>query len=105
MKSKITEIIANNLGVKQIQVSNTIFLLNEGATVPFISRYRKERTGSLDEVQILRIKELNEKFSELEKRKETILKTVDEQKKLTPELKIRIENCFDSVELKDIYLP
>jgi uncharacterized protein len=105
MNNKITEIISQNLGIKTILVINTVSLLEEGATVPFISRYRKERTGSLDEVQVLQIKELNEKFTELEKRKETILKTTDEQDKLTPELKERIENCFDSVELEDIYLP
>ena len=105
MKIKITEIISQELGIKPVQVSNTINLLNEGATVPFISRYRKERTGSLDEVQISQIKEQNEKFAELEKRKETVLKTIDEQEKLTPELRTRIENCFDAVELEDIYLP
>lgn len=105
MQNKITAIISKNLGLNQIQVTNTLKLLNEGATIPFISRYRKERTGSLDEVQIQQIKEQNEKFIELEKRKETILKTIEEQEKLTPELKERIENCFDSVELEDIYLP
>ncbi len=105
MNNKITEIISQNLGIKPGQVSNTISLLTEGATVPFISRYRKERTGSLDEVQISQIKELNEKFTELEKRKETVLKTIEEQEQLTPELKSRIENCFDAVELEDIYLP
>ncbi len=105
MNQKITEIISQNLGIQTIQVVNTVSLLEEGATVPFISRYRKERTGSLDEVQIVQIKDLNEKFVELEKRKETILKTIAEQEKLTPELKERIENCFDSVELEDIYLP
>ena len=105
MNIKITEIIAQNLDIKPHQVLSTVHLLNEGATVPFISRYRKERTGSLDEVQVTQIKELNEKFTELEKRKETILKTIEEQEKLTPELKARIENCFDSVELEDIYLP
>ena len=105
MNEKITQIISQNLGVRENQVSNTIALLNEGATVPFISRYRKERTGSLDEVQVLQIKELNEKFTELEKRKETVLKTIEEQEKLTPELKLRIVNCFDAVELEDIYLP
>ncbi len=99
MQNKTIEIIAQNLGVKTIQVSNTIQLFNEGATVPFISRYRKERTGSLDEVQIQQIKEQNEKFVELAKRKETILKTIDEQEKLTSDLKARIENCFDPVEL------
>lgn len=105
MQSKITEIIAQNLGIKYTQVNNTIALLAEGATVPFISRYRKERTGSLDEVQVLAIKEQNDKFTELEKRKETILKTIDEQELLTSDLKDRIENCFDAVELEDIYLP
>ncbi|MEN8116218.1 MAG: Tex family protein [Bacteroidota bacterium] len=105
MQNKIINIISQNLGLKTVQVINTINLFNEGATVPFISRYRKERTGSLDEVQILQIKEQSEKFTELEKRKETILKTIEEQEKLTPELKVRIENCFDAVELEDIYLP
>jgi len=105
MQNKITKIIAQNLGLKEIQVLNTILLLEEGATVPFISRYRKERTGSLDEIHVLQIKEQNEKLADLEKRKETILKTIDEQDKLTPEFKLRIENCYDSVELEDIYLP
>ncbi len=105
MNSTIIEIIAQTLGIRTGQVSNTIALLDEGATVPFISRYRKERTGSLDEVQVLNIKEQHEKYAELEKRKETILKTIGEQELLTPELKNRIENCFDVVELEDIYLP
>ncbi|HDR52225.1 MAG TPA: RNA-binding transcriptional accessory protein, partial [Mariniphaga anaerophila] len=105
MNPKIIEIVAQQLGVKNNQVKNTIELLSEGATVPFISRYRKERTGSLDEVQILQIKELREKFIELEKRRKTVLKTIEEQEKLTPELKERIENCYDPVELEDIYLP
>ena len=105
MNSKIIEIIAQTLGVRTGQVTNTITLINEGATVPFISRYRKERTGSLDELQVLNIKEQHEKFTELEKRKETVLKTIEEQQLLTPELKTRIENCFDGVELEDIYLP
>ena len=105
MQKQIIEIIAQNLGITPTQVNNTITLLEEGATIPFISRYRKERTGSLDEVQVLQIKELNDKFTELEKRKETILKTIQEQEQLSPELKARIENCFDPVELEDIYLP
>jgi uncharacterized protein len=105
MNNKIIEIISQSIGIKPVQVSNTIVLLDEGATVPFISRYRKERTGNLDEVQILNIKELNDKYAELEKRKETVLKTIEEQEKLTPELKVRIENCYDPVELEDIYLP
>jgi protein Tex len=105
MNQKIIEIISQNLGIRENQVSNTINFLVEGSTVPFISRYRKERTGSLDEVQIAQIKELNEKYTELEKRKETVLKTIEEQEKLTPELKDRIKNCYDAVELEDIYLP
>ncbi len=105
MNQHIIEIISQQLGVKNSQVKNTMELLSEGATVPFISRYRKERTGSLDEVQVLQIKELGEKFTELEKRRETVLKTIEEQEKLTPELKERIENCYDPVELEDIYLP
>ena len=105
MQNATINLIARNLGLNSTQVSNTINLLNEGATVPFISRYRKERTGSLDEVQVLQIKEQNDKYAELAKRKETILKTIDEQGQLTPDLKSRIEDCFDSVELEDIYLP
>lgn len=105
MNKKTLGIIAQNLGIKESQVLSTINLFDKGATVPFISRYRKEHTGSLDEVQVLQIKQLNEKFSELEKRKETVLKTINEQNLLTSELKQRIENCFDGVELEDIYLP
>ncbi len=105
MNTTILNIISQNLSISENQVSNTIQLLNEGATIPFISRYRKERTGSLDEMQVLSIKEQNEKFTEHEKRKETVLKTIKEQEQLTPELQARIENCFDSVELEDIYLP
>ncbi len=93
MNSKFHEIIARQLEIEVKQVKNTVELLNEGATVPFISRYRKEQTGSLDEVQVLQVKEQAEKLSELEKRKETVLKTINEQEKLTPELKLRIENC------------
>lgn len=105
MQNFTIELIARNLELNTTQVLNTINLLIEGATVPFISRYRKERTGSLDEVQVLQIKELHEKYAELAKRKETILKTIDELEQLTPDLKSRINNCFDSVELEDIYLP
>jgi len=105
MNPHIVDLISQKLGIKNNQVNNTIELLGEGATVPFISRYRKEHTGSLDEVQVLQIKALNEKFTELEKRRETILKTIEEQEKLTPELRERIESCYDPVELEDIYLP
>lgn len=105
MSKKIIEIIAARLAISVTSVANTIELLNEGATVPFIARYRKERTGSLDEVQILSVKEQHERLLELLKRRETILKTIEEQGLLTDELRARIENCFDSVELEDIYLP
>jgi len=80
-------------------------LLDEGATVPFISRYRKERTGSLDEVQVEAVKDAKEKMEELLKRKETIVNTIQEQGLLTPELQKRITECFDPTELEDIYLP
>ncbi len=99
------QIIADKLGITLKQVSNTIALLEEGATIPFLSRYRKEATGSLDEVAIASIKKEKEKFEELDKRKTTILKTIDEQEQLTPELKSQIENCFDLNLLEDIYLP
>jgi uncharacterized protein len=105
MDQIIVRQIAQRIGIQEIQVVNTVELLDEGATVPFISRYRKERTGSLDEVQIEAIKDEKERIEELLKRKETILKSIQEQDLLTPELLLRIENCFESNELEDIYLP
>ena len=84
---------------------NTLALLDAGCTIPFIARYRKERTGNLNEVQIAQISELYEKLQELEKRKETILKTIGEQGALTPELESRIRQCYVSSELEDLYLP
>ncbi|MDO9614138.1 MAG: Tex-like N-terminal domain-containing protein, partial [Bacteroidota bacterium] len=105
MNQNIIRLIAQWVGIQEIQASNTIQLLNEGGTVPFISRYRKERTGSLDEVQIESVKDAKEKMEELLKRKETILKTILEQDLLTPDLQKRIEDCFDPTELEDIYLP
>ena len=99
------KIIASALNIAERQVSNTLSLLNGGATIPFISRYRKEATGGLDEVQIGEIKERYDKLTEIAKRKETILKTIAEQGKLTAELKKRIEACWDATELEDIYLP
>ena len=101
----LTKLIANNLGLKERAVENTIALLQEGATIPFIARYRKERTGGLDEVQIGQINDLLNKFTELQKRKETILKTIDEQGKLTNELRQRVDSCWDATTLEDIYLP
>ena len=97
--------ISHSLSLPLQSVSAVITLLNEGCTIPFISRYRKERTGGLDEVQITDISELYDRLKELGKRKETILKTIREQEKLTPELEARIHACMDSTELEDIYLP
>jgi protein Tex len=105
MDQKHISLISHRIGIQELQVRNTISLLDEGATIPFISRYRKELTGSLDEVQVELIKDEKEKMEELLKRRETILKTIEEQELLTPELKIRIENCYDPTELEDIYLP
>ena len=99
------KMIASALNIAERQVSNTLSLLSGGATIPFISRYRKEATGGLDEVQISEIKERYDKLTEMVKRKETILKTIEEQGKLTAELKKRIEACWDATELEDIYLP
>ncbi|HPE17289.1 MAG TPA: Tex family protein [Tenuifilaceae bacterium] len=104
-REKHVDIISKEINVSAWQVTNTAKLIDDGATVPFISRYRKEQTGSLDEVAITTIREKLQKLEELEKRKETVLTTIDEQGKLTEELKARIENCYDSVELEDIYLP
>jgi len=105
MDQKIIQLVAQQVGIQFAQVLNTIQLLDEGGTIPFISRYRKERTGSLDEVQIEAIKDAKDRMEELLKRKETILKTIQEQELLTPELKKRIDDCFDPTELEDIYLP
>ena len=100
-----SRMIATALNIAVHQVENTLSLLNGGATIPFISRYRKEATGGLDEVQIGEIKERYDKLTETAKRKETILKTIDEQWKLTADLKKRIDACWDATELEDIYLP
>ena len=101
----VTSFISHSLSLPLQSVSAVLTLLNEGCTIPFISRYRKERTGGLDEVQITNISELYDRLKELGKRKETILKTIREQEKLTPELEARIRACMDSTELEDIYLP
>lgn len=98
-------IISNITGISERQVANTIALLEEGCTIPFISRYRKEATGSLDEVQVASISDALDKLKELSKRKETIIKTIDEQGKLSDELRQRIDSCWDSTTLEDIYLP
>ena len=101
----IISLISSALNIRESQIGKTIELLDSGATIPFISRYRKEVTGGLDEVQIAAIKEQNDKLNELIKRRDTILKSIEEQEKLTPELKSRIENCWIASELEDIYLP
>ena len=105
MEKKFILQIANELGVRDFQVLNTITLLNEGATVPFISRYRKEMTGSLDEVQVAAIRERYEKIVELEKRREAIISSVKEQEKLTPELEKLFQQASTMSELEDLYLP
>ena len=99
------QIIAKSLSLTEKQVKDTIELLDEGFTIPFIARYRKERTSSLDEVQIAAISEQAEKMKELEKRKQTICKTIEAQERLTPALKQKIEATWDAAELEDIYLP
>jgi len=101
----INKLISLTLNIRESQIEKTVKLLDEGATIPFISRYRKEATGGLDEVQIAAIKEQHDKYTEMEKRKVTILKSIEEQEKLTPELRSRIENCWSTTELEDIYLP
>lgn len=105
MSNIYSTLISRELNIRENQVQNTLTLLNDGATVPFISRYRKEFTGGLDEVQIGSIKERYGKLCELSKRKETILSTIEEQGSLNDELKSRIEETWDSNVLEDIYLP
>lgn len=99
------KMISAMLGISERQIGSTLRLLQEGATIPFISRYRKEATGGLDEVQIEQIKEQHDKLSDIAKRKETILATISEQGKLTDELEKRINDSWNPTELEDIYLP
>jgi uncharacterized protein len=100
-----TRLIAGELHLSEHAVENTLKLLDEGCTIPFISRYRKERTGGLDEVQITAISDRKERLQEIAKRKETIIKTISEQQKMTPELQKRIDDCWEMTTLEDIYLP
>lgn len=102
---EFSQMIAAELKLPAHRIANTLKLLQGGATIPFISRYRKEATGGLDEVQISDIQTRYEKLCELSKRKETVLSTIEEQGKLTPELKARISACWNTTELEDIYLP
>ena len=99
------KMISGSLGIPERQIASTLHLLGEGATIPFISRYRKEATGGLDEVQIEQIKERHDKLCDIAKRKETILGTITEQGKLTAELEKRINDTWNPTELEDIYLP
>ena len=100
-----SKMIAAALALSEKAVENTLELLEEGCTIPFISRYRKEKTGNMDEVKIEAVAQVNEKYKEMAKRKETILKTIGDQGKLSAELQQRIDNCWDATELEDIYLP
>ncbi|MBS1543952.1 MAG: RNA-binding transcriptional accessory protein, partial [Bacteroidetes bacterium] len=101
----ITQKIAKELHLTAAQVDSVIQLLDEGSTIPFIARYRKEKTGSLDEVALAAIRDLNEEYLEIEKRRETILKTIDKQGLLSVELRKAIEAAETAAELEDIYLP
>ena len=105
MKEIYISLISKETGISSRQVSNTLNLLDEGCTIPFISRYRKEMTGSLNEVEVGKISESYEKIEEIDKRKQTILNTIDEQGKLTDALKARIEETWNPTELEDIYMP
>jgi uncharacterized protein len=102
---EFSNLIAVKLKLGEKEVSNLIDLLDQGATIPFISRYRKEMTGSMDEVQVGDVKDELNRLKELEKRRESILKSIEEQEKLTPELKARIDACLNMTDLEDIYLP
>lgn len=105
MKEIYIKSIAERVGVKEWQVENCVKLFEDGATIPFISRYRKERTGGLDEVSIAEIRHWTDVFCEMEKRKATILETIGQAGALTDGLRLQIENCVDSRELEDLYLP
>ena len=100
-----TNRIANALNLRPAQVENTLTLFAEGATVTFISRYRKEMTGSLDEVEIMAIKTLQDKYVEVEKRRDAIVKAIEEQGKMTDELRAQIQKATELTTLEDIYLP
>ncbi|MBP5501432.1 MAG: RNA-binding transcriptional accessory protein, partial [Bacteroidales bacterium] len=105
MQDKYIKLIAEKLGIREIQVKNTAFLFSQGATVPFISRYRKEQTGTLNEVQVSQIKDEIKKYEELEKRKASILESIESQGKLTDELKAKIDEVITITDLEDLYLP
>ena len=104
-KNIFARLISGLLNIKEQSVAGTLALLDEGCTIPFISRYRKERTGGLDEVQIAAISESYERLKEIQKRKDTVIKTITDLEKMTLELSRRIDECWDATELEDIYLP
>lgn len=104
-QSIFSRLIAGRLNLSEKNVAGTLALLDEGCTIPFIARYRKERTGGLDEVKITAISDQYDRLKEIEKRKETVVKTITELGKMTPELSHRITECWDATELEDIYLP
>ena len=103
--NKNIKLIAKKLGLHEWQVENTIRLMDDGATIPFISRYRKEMTGSLDEVKLMHIKEEYVRLKDLDSRRESVIKSIEEQEKMTPELLAKIESALTMSELEDIYLP
>ena len=101
----ISQLIAQRLHLRHQQVENTIQLLEGGATIPFISRYRKEATGGMDEVQVAAVKDEHERLLEVQHRREFITNAITEQGKMTPELQARLADCWDATVLEDIYLP
>ena len=105
MLNTYLDLIAKATGLPKTKISNTINLLEEGATIPFISRYRKEVTGSLDEVQIANIQEQLQKLKDIDKRRETIIASIEEQGKMTPDLLQKIKKTYQLNELEDLYLP
>ena len=105
MKEIYIKNIASRLGVKEWQVENCAGLFEEGATIPFISRYRKEKTGGLDDVEVAEVRHWKDVFDEMEKRKETVLSAIESAGKLTEDLRLKIEACTDGRELEDLYLP
>ena len=105
MLQPFTSLIASALRLDGKQIHNALRLLSDGATIPFISRYRKEATGGMDEVQLAEVKAMHDRLCELQKRKETIVKTIEEAGRMTPELQQRIADCWDAAGLEDLYLP
>ena len=99
------QFIQQNISIQEKQINAVLQLLSEDCTIPFIARYRKDKTGNLGEVEIEQIQKLSKNFDEIQKRKESVLKSIEEQEKLTPELRAKIEQSFDLQEIEDLYLP